>query len=143
LDIPELDCWRRDRNDSITFCNAWVYALYDAKGKVSAFFSRSFKKHQKKRQYYNSIGSASAMQCFFEVGLFTGAVWLGVLNNQSAANQIALSFTPLRLCSLFAVAATIRVGNQKGLGEATALLPFYILLAVIVESFRFNICFVS
>jgi hypothetical protein len=33
------------------------------------------------------------MQCFFEVGLFTGAVWLGVLNNQSAANQIALSFT--------------------------------------------------
>jgi MATE family multidrug resistance protein len=37
------DCWRRDRNDSITFCNAWVYALYDAKGKVSAFFEKFLK----------------------------------------------------------------------------------------------------
>lgn len=66
-----------------------------------------------------SLGAPSAMQMFFEVGLFTGAIWLsGVLgSNSQAANQIALSlasFTFMFAMGL-SVAAMIRVGNQKGL----------------------------
>jgi MATE family multidrug resistance protein len=88
------DCWRRDRNDSITFCNAWVYALYDAKKEKFQPFSRSFLKTSKEASILHySIRAPSAMQMFFEVGLFTGAVWLsgvlGIINQ--AANQIALS----------------------------------------------------
>jgi Na+-driven multidrug efflux pump len=38
------------------------------------------------------------MQMFFEVGLFTGAIWLGLLGTTSlAANQIALSLASLTL----------------------------------------------
>jgi MATE family multidrug resistance protein len=44
------------------------------------------------------------MQMFFEVGLFTGAIWLsGLLGTTSlAANQIALSLASLTLCLLWA-----------------------------------------
>jgi MATE family multidrug resistance protein len=66
---------------------------------------------------------SSAMQMFFEVGLFTGAIWLWTLGTTSlAANQIALS---LALTFMFAmglsVAVTIRVGNQKGLMDYVKL----------------------
>jgi len=61
------------------------------------------------------------MQMFFEVALFTGAIWLsGRLGTTSqAANQIALSlasFTFMFAMGL-SVAAMIRVGNQKGLED--------------------------
>lgn len=82
------------------------------------------------------------MQMFFEVGLFTGAVWLsgrlGIANQ--AANQIALSlasFTFMFAMGL-SVAATIRVGNQKGLGDykKMKIVAFSIfLLAVLLEIF--------
>jgi hypothetical protein len=65
LIFQSWDCWR-GKNDSITFCNAWVYALYDAKGKVSALFEKFSLKHQKKRQYYIIRLGAPAMQMFFE-----------------------------------------------------------------------------
>ena len=67
------------------------------------------------------IGMPSAMQMFFEVALFTGAIWLcGMIGTTSqAANQIALSLASLTF--MFAmglnVTAMIRVGNQKGLGD--------------------------
>jgi MATE family multidrug resistance protein len=94
------------------------------------------------------LGAPSAMQMFFEVGLFTGAVWLsgrlGITNQ--AANQIALSLASVTF--MFAmglsVAATIRVGNQKGLGDYQKLrvVAFSIfLLAVLLEIF-FAIFFV-
>lgn len=89
------------------------------------------------------LGGPSSMQMFFEVGLFTGAVWLsgtiGVANQ--AANQIALSlasFTFMFAMGL-SVAATIRVGNQKGLGDfrKMKIVAYSIfLLAVLLE-----ICF--
>jgi MATE family multidrug resistance protein len=64
------------------------------------------------------------MQMFFEVGLFTGAIWLsGLLGTTSLANQIALSLASLTF--MFAmglsVAVTIRVGNQKGLMDYVKL----------------------
>ena len=86
------------------------------------------------------LGAPSAMQMFFEVALFTGAVWLsgglGVTNQ--AANQIALSlasFTFMFAMGL-SVAATIRVGNQKGLGDYKKLRMVALsifLLAILLE----------
>ncbi|GEL09509.1 multidrug resistance protein, MATE family [Flavobacterium glycines] len=88
------------------------------------------------------LGAPSSMQMFFEVALFTGAVWLsgrlGIANQ--AANQIALSlasFTFMFAMGL-SVAATIRVGNQKGLGDykKMKIVAFSIfLLAVLLEVF--------
>ena len=58
------------------------------------------------------------MQSLFEVGLFTGAVWLSGMIGTSAqaANQIALSMASktFMFASGLGVAAMIRVGNQKG-----------------------------
>jgi len=66
-----------------------------------------------------NLGSLSAMQMFFEVGIFTSAVWLsGILGkNPQAANQIALNLSSMTfmVATGFSVAAMIRVGNQKGL----------------------------
>jgi MATE family multidrug resistance protein len=72
-----------------------------------------------------NLGTPSAMQMFFEVALFTGAIWLsGALGTTSqAANQIALSLASVTF--MFAmglsVAAMIRVGNQKGLRDFVRL----------------------
>lgn len=66
-----------------------------------------------------NLGFPSAMQMFFEVGIFTSAVWLsGILGkNAQAANQIALNLASMTFMVAmgFSVAAMIRVGNQKGL----------------------------
>ncbi|MBT8209315.1 MAG: MATE family efflux transporter [Eudoraea sp.] len=66
-----------------------------------------------------SLGFPSALQMFFEVGIFTAAVWLsGVLGkNPQAANQIALNLSSMTFMfgMGLGVAAMIRVGNQKGL----------------------------
>ncbi len=45
------------------------------------------------------LGTPSAMQMFFEVALFTGAIWLcGILGTTSqAANQIALSLASFNI----------------------------------------------
>ncbi|MDH3795708.1 MAG: MATE family efflux transporter [Flavobacteriaceae bacterium] len=65
-----------------------------------------------------NLGFPSALQMFFEVAIFTAAIWLsGVLGkNPQAANQIALNLSSMTF--MFAlglgVAAMIRVGNQKG-----------------------------
>lgn len=68
-----------------------------------------------------NLGLPSAMQMFFEVALFTGAIWLcGTIGTASqAANQIALSlatFTFMFVSGL-GVAGMVRVGNFKGLQD--------------------------
>jgi len=67
------------------------------------------------------LGFPSAMQMFFEVALFTAAIWLsGVLGkNAQAANQIALNLSSMTFMvgMGLGVAAMIRVGNQKGLKD--------------------------
>ena len=66
-----------------------------------------------------NLGFPSAMQMFFEVAIFTSAIWLsGILGkNPQAANQIALNLASMTFMVAmgFSVAAMIRVGNQKGL----------------------------
>ncbi len=88
------------------------------------------------------LGFPSALQMFFEVAIFTSAVWLsGILGkNPQAANQIALNLSSMTFMVAmgFSVAAMIRVGNQKGLrrfGElrriAFSIFLLSILLAVV------------
>ncbi|MGC1514432.1 MAG: MATE family efflux transporter, partial [Maribacter sp.] len=71
------------------------------------------------------LGFPSALQMFFEVAIFTAAVWLsGVLGkNSQAANQIALNLSSMTFMfgMGLGVAAMIRVGNQKGLRNFTEL----------------------
>ena len=87
-----------------------------------------------------SLGFPSALQMFFEVGIFTAAIWLsGVLGkNAQAANQIALNLSSMTFMfgMGLGVAAMIRVGNQKGLGKFADLRRIAIsifLLTFLVE----------
>ncbi|KGO97309.1 MATE family efflux transporter [Flavobacterium enshiense] len=89
-----------------------------------------------------NLGLPSAMQMFFEVALFTGAVWLsGVVGTTSqAANQIALSLATFTFMfvSGFGVAGMVRVGNFKGAQDFEGLrivARSILLLALIVQVF--------
>tara|TARA_R110002111_G_scaffold76731_1_gene121442 strand:- start:51 stop:1430 length:1380 start_codon:yes stop_codon:yes gene_type:complete len=66
-----------------------------------------------------NLGAPSAMQMFFEVAIFTAAIWLSGLlgKNPQAANQIALNLSSMTFMVAIglSVAAMVRVGNQKGL----------------------------
>ncbi len=68
-----------------------------------------------------SLGAPSAMQMFFEVAIFTAAIWLSGLlgKNPQAANQIALNLSSMTFMVAMglSVASMIRVGNQKGLKQ--------------------------
>ena len=71
------------------------------------------------------LGLPSALQMFFEIGVFTAAIWLsGTLGkNAQAANQITLNLSSMTymIAVGLGVVATIRVGNQKGLNQAVEL----------------------
>ncbi|MGB3607728.1 MAG: MATE family efflux transporter [Psychroserpens sp.] len=68
-----------------------------------------------------NLGLPSAMQMFFEVAIFTSAIWLSGLlgKNPQAANQIALNLSSMTFMVAMglSVASMIRVGNQKGLHQ--------------------------
>ncbi len=97
-----------------------------------------------------SLGFPSALQMFFEVGIFTAAVWMsGVLGkNPQAANQIALNLSSMTFMfgMGLGVAAMIRVGNQKGLRNFSELrriaqsIFFMTLLLEIVFATLFLLC---
>jgi MATE family multidrug resistance protein len=81
------------------------------------------------------------MQMFFEVAIFTSAIWLSGLlgKNPQAANQIALNLSTMTFMVAMglSVASMIRVGNQKGLQNykelrriAFSIFLFAVLLAV-------------
>lgn len=120
----------------------YMHYMMNKRKKFHPFF-KGFSLKEIKREVNLKIiklGTPSAMQMFFEVALFTGAIWLsGRLGTTSqAANQVALSlasFTFMFAMGL-SVAAMIRVGNQKGLGDfhKLRLVAFSIfLLATILE----------
>jgi len=95
-----------------------------------------------------SLGIPSAMQMLFEVALFTAAIWLcgSIGKTSQAANQIALTLatTTFMFAMGLSVAATIRVGNNKGLMDYKNLIIVarsVFLLAIILETF-FGILFV-
>jgi MATE family multidrug resistance protein len=72
-----------------------------------------------------SLGLPSALQMFFEVTFFTSAIWMSGLlgKNPQAANQIALNLSSMTYMVAIGVGVTamIRVGNEKGRGDFTAL----------------------
>jgi MATE family multidrug resistance protein len=120
----------------------YMHYIMNLKPKFHPYFKGFSLKEIKKEvnQKIIKIGMPSAMQMFFEVALFTGAIWLcGMIGTTSqAANQIALSLASLTF--MFAmglsVTAMIRIGNQKGLNDYVALRKVAIsifLLAVVIE----------
>jgi MATE family multidrug resistance protein len=95
-----------------------------------------------------NLGAPSAMQMFFEVAIFTAAIWLSGLlgKNPQAANQIALNLSSMTFMVAMglSVASMVRVGNQKGLGQylelrriAFSLFLLATLLAVCFAAFFF------
>ncbi|RZP04344.1 MAG: MATE family efflux transporter [Flavobacteriales bacterium] len=92
-----------------------------------------------------NLGFPSAMQMFFEVAIFTAAIWLsGILGkNPQAANQIALNLSSMTFMVAMglSVVAMIRVGNQMGLNKyaelrriAFSIFMIAILFAIIFAS---------
>ncbi|OEK07742.1 MATE family efflux transporter [Flavivirga aquatica] len=93
------------------------------------------------------LGTPSAMQMFFEVAIFTAAVWLSGLlgKNPQAANQIALNLSSMTfmIAMGLSVAAMIRVGNQKGLKTYLELrrIAYSLFLMAIIFAIGFAIIF--
>ena len=94
------------------------------------------------------LGFPSAMQMFFEVAIFTAAIWLsGILGkNPQAANQIALNLSSMTFMMAmgFGVVAMIRAGNQKGLQNFKELrrIAFSIILQTSLLGVFFAIIFI-
>ncbi len=95
-----------------------------------------------------NLGLPSALQMFFEVGIFTAAVWLsGVLGtNPQAANQIALNLSSMTYMVGvgLSVAAMIRVGNQKGLKDYKELrrIAISVFCLTFLIEVVFALCFI-
>lgn len=100
---------------------AFIWYLLKRKEKFKPYVTHfNFRKIEKKvMNKIISLGFPSALQMFFEVAIFTAAIWLsGVLGkNAQAANQIALNLSSMTFMvgMGLGVAAIVRVGNQKGL----------------------------
>ncbi len=99
----------------------YIWFLLNRKEKFQPYITGfNFRVIEKKvmRKIIN-LGFPSALQMFFEVAIFTAAIWLsGVLGkNAQAANQIALNLSSMTFMvgMGLSVAAMVRVGNQKGL----------------------------
>jgi len=96
-----------------------------------------------------NLGFPSALQMFFEVAIFSAAIWLsGVLGkNPQAANQIALNLASMTFMvgMGLGVAAMIRVGNQKGLGNFKDLrrIAFSIFLLTFILEIVFAVVFLA
>ena len=90
-----------------------------------------------------NLGYPSALQMMFEVGFFIAGVWVcGLIGtNYQAANQIALNLSTMTFMVALglSVAATIRVGNQKGYEDYLNLkrvaISFFLLVVIIEIAF--------
>ena len=91
------------------------------------------------------LGLPSALQMFFEVGIFTAAIWLsGTLGkNAQAANQIALNLSSMTFMIAvgLSVTSTVRVGNQKGLKRPIELRR--IAKSIFLMGLMFASCFAT
>ena len=91
------------------------------------------------------LGTPSAMQMFFEVAIFTAAIWLSGLlgKNPQAANQVALNLSSMTFMVAMglSVASMIRVGNQKGLHQYLELRR--IAVSLFLMGFIFAVIFAS
>ncbi len=99
----------------------YLYFLLFFKTKFRSFVTQfNFKRIERDMiKKLIDLGFPSSLQVFFEVAIFTAAIWLsGVLGkNAQAANQIALNLSSMTYMVGvgLSVAAMVRVGNQKGL----------------------------
>ncbi len=97
----------------------FLYYILRSKKKFATYFVWAKKSLQKKvfKRLFN-LGFPTALQMLFEVGVFTGSVFLaGTLGTDpQAANQVALNLASMTFMIAvgLGVTATIRVGNQKG-----------------------------
>ena len=91
------------------------------------------------------LGTPSAMQMFFEVAIFTAAIWLSGLlgKNPQAANQVALNLSSMTFMVAMglSVASMIRVGNQKGLHQYIELRR--VAVSLFLMGFIFAVIFAS
>jgi len=120
----------------------YMHYILSRNEKLKQYFSNfSFSEIKKSMlKKIAAMGIPSSMQMFFEVALFTAAIWLSgsIGKSSQAANQIALSLASMTF--MFAmglsVAAMVRVGNQKGLKDYKNLqivARSIFLLAIIIE----------
>lgn len=122
-----------------------LWMVFRYKKKFAAYvYELHFKVIEKKvLKKIVDLGFPSAMQMFFEVAIFTAAIWLsGVLGkNAQAANQIALNLSSMTFMvgMGLGVAAMIRVGNQKGLQDFKALRR--IAMSIFLLTFLLEIVF--
>ncbi|MDB9901861.1 MATE family efflux transporter [Flavobacteriaceae bacterium] len=126
----------------------FLWMIFKKKDKFKPYLTGfNFKKIEKKitNKLFN-LGFPSALQMFFEVGIFTAAIWIsGVLGkNPQAANQIALNLSSMTFMVGIglSVAAMVRVGNQKGLLDfvslrriAYSILFLTLLIEIVFASF--------
>ena len=125
----------------------FLWMIFKSKDKFRPYITNfNFKKIEQKisAKLFN-LGFPSALQMFFEVGIFTAAIWLsGVLGkNPQAANQIALNLSSMTFMVGIglSVAAMVRVGNQKGLNDFISLRR--IAFSIFFLSFIIEIIFAS
>ncbi|MEH6680933.1 MAG: MATE family efflux transporter [Sediminicola sp.] len=125
----------------------FIWALLRSKKKFNGYvtgfnFGRLEKKVMKK---IVELGLPSALQMFFEVAIFTAAIWLsGVLGkNPQAANQIALNLSSMTFMvgMGLGVAAMIRVGNQKGVMDFKKLRQ--VALSIFFLTFLLEVAFAA
>ncbi len=129
----------------------FIIVIMNSKDKLIPYFKRlKFAEIQKSILVkIINLGFPTAMQMLFEVGIFTAAIWLaGSLGTiDQAANQIALNLSSMTFMIAvgMGVAATIRVGNQKGLNHFSDLrrISFSIFLQVFIIEFFFAIGFIA
>lgn len=129
----------------------FMYILLTKKDKFKIYLHRLRFNEIKKTMFINIIklGFPIALQMLFEVGLFASSVLLaGTLGTYpQAANQIALklSTTTFMVAVGIGVAATIRIGNQKGLKNFKELrrIAFSNFLMIFMIMFVFSVLFMA
>lgn len=127
---------------SRVFMLFFLFYILKSKKKFATYFiwaKKSLQKHVFKRLW--DLGFPTALQMLFEVGIFTSSIFLaGTLGtNPQAANQVALNLASMTFMIAvgIGVTATIRVGNQKGMGNFKELRRIAIstfLLVFLIEA---------
>ncbi|MDT0678169.1 MATE family efflux transporter [Autumnicola musiva] len=101
----------------------FIWEILRRKKKFAEYFRWTKKEFLKAAIFRRllALGFPTALQMLFEVAIFTATVFLAGLlgTNPQAANQIALNLASMTFMVAvgLGVAATIRIGNQKGLGH--------------------------
>lgn len=130
---------------------AFIMYIVHTKDVFSVFVNRIRFSNIKKRfvlKVFN-VGYPSALQMFFEVGIFAGGILLtGMIGTKAqAANQISLNLATMTymIAVGLSVTATIRVGNQKGLKDFVSLkrIALSVLLLMFVIDIFLAIGFVG